>query len=169
VFAIHTIAFEEGDLTARFIPILGAALHAIADISVSGHASLMKVFKPRTRAWLVLLVIALPIVGLGITLLLEDPTDWLTSLLCIALGIGLVGYNATVRLVLTREEVQLRRYGMTVWRAPLQGTHLVEGRGGLPAVIPAYLLRRGRIEVGYILKMWFDDGTVAELRRSLRS
>jgi hypothetical protein len=84
------------------------------------------------------------------------------------LGIGLVGYNATVRLVLTGEEVQLRRYGMIVWRAPLQGTQLVEGRGGQPPIIPAYLLRRGRTEVGYILKTWFDDETIAELRRFLR-
>lgn len=128
----------------------------------------MKVFKPKVQAWLPLLIIGLPISALGVAALIQDLSGWMWDLPVIALGIGLFGYNATVRLVLTSEEVELRRYGRTVWEAPLKGTRLVEGRGGRPPVLPAYMICSGKTEVGYILKVWFDDRTVAELRQALR-
>jgi hypothetical protein len=129
----------------------------------------MKVFRPRTRAWLVLLIVASPMLVAGIVVFIEDASDWLVSLLTIGVGLWLLGFNATLRLVMTSDEVLLKRFGMTVWCAPLKGTRLVNGRGGQPPIIPAYVLRRGSTDVGYILKTWFSDETVAELRTSLEA
>jgi hypothetical protein len=132
----------------------------------------MKVLKPKTEAWLVLLIIALPISGLGTAALVQsalarDLSGCFWDLFAIALGLGLFGYNATARLVLTSDEVAFRRYGRTVWRVPLKGTRLVEGRGGQPPILPAYLLCRGRTTVGFILKSWFDEKAIVEVRDAL--
>lgn len=127
----------------------------------------MKVFRPKTEAWLTLLIIGTPISGLGVAVLIQDPSHWMLGLFPIAFGVGLFGYNATARLVLTDEEVAFKRYGRTVWRAQLEGTRLVEGRAGQPPILPAYLLYRGKTEVGFILKVWFDERAVAELRQAL--
>ena len=127
----------------------------------------MKVFKPKAQAWRPLLIIGLPISALGVVALVQDLSGWFWDLLAIALGLGLVGYNATVRLVLTGDEIALKRYGRTVWHAPLRGTRMVEGRGGQLAVLPAYVLCRGKTELGYILKVWFDEQAIAELRQAL--
>lgn len=129
----------------------------------------VKVFRPKPAAWLPLLVVALPISGLGLMVLIQDSAAWMSSIVAIAFGLGILGYNGTVRLVLTGNEVLFKRYGWTVWRTPLSGTELMEGRGGRPPVIPAYLFFREGVQVGYILKSWFDDGAVAELRRVLAS
>jgi hypothetical protein len=129
----------------------------------------MKVFRPNMRAWLVLLIVASPMLGAGVVLFIDDPSHWLESLIGVAMGLWLLGFNATLRLVLTSDEVLLKRFGMTVWRGPLKGTRLVDGRGGQPPIVPAYVLRRGRMDVGYILKTWFSDETIAELRSSLSS
>jgi hypothetical protein len=127
----------------------------------------MKVFRPKMEAWLPLFIIGLPISGLGVVALVQDPSGWMWDVVAIALGLGLFGYNATARLVLTSDEVVLKRYGRTVWRAPLRGTRLVEGRGGQPPILPAFLLCHGKTKVGYILKVWFDERAVTELRRAL--
>ena len=99
--------------------------------------------------------------------LVLDPSDWLESLALIALGLVVFGYNATARLVLTADEVLLKRYWMTVWRVPFKGTRLIEGRGGKPPILPAYLLCSDRTEARYILKVWFDDRAIAEVRSAL--
>ena len=127
----------------------------------------MKVFKPKTEAWLTLLIVALPIAGLGIVGFIQDPSAWLIYLGVIAGAGVLLGYNATTRLILSSDEVALKRYGRTVWRTPLKGTQLVEGRGGQPPILPAYLLRRGGTEVGYILKVWFDEQAITQLRQAI--
>ena len=129
----------------------------------------MTILKPKPSAWVPLLMVGVPICGLGIAGLLEDISGWPWSLGAIAFGLGVVGYNATVRLVLTGHEVQLRRYGWTVWRAPLRGTRLVEGRAGSPAWIPAYLLSRNGEQVGFVLKSWFDAQAITQLREALAS
>jgi hypothetical protein len=129
----------------------------------------MTILKPRPGAWLPLLIVCTPICGIGIAGLLEDISAWPWSLAAIALGLGVVGYNATVRLVLTGHEVQLRRYGWTVWRAPLRGTRLIEGRAGSPAWIPAYVLSRDGEEVGFVLKSWFGARAITQLREALAS
>lgn len=119
------------------------------------------------EAWLPLFIIGLPISGLGVVAFVQDPSGWMWDFFAIALGVGLFGYNATVRLVLTSDEVKLKRYGRAVWRAPVRGTRLVEGRGGQPPILPAYVLCHGNTEVGYILKVWFNEQAVTELRRFL--
>jgi len=129
----------------------------------------MTVFKPKAGAWLPLLIVGLSIAGLGVVALVQDPSGWLVSLACIALGLGVSGYNATARLVVTTDEVLLKRYGRTVWQTPLKGTRLIEGRGGQPPVLPAYLLCRGQKQVGFILKVWFGEDAIAELRKTLAS
>jgi hypothetical protein len=116
----------------------------------------------------VLVIAASPMLVSGVMVFVQHPSDWLECALVVGMGIWLIGLNATLRLVLTGGEVALKRWGLTVWRVPIKGTQLIEGRGGRPPILPAYVLRRGTTEVGYILKVWFDDKTIAELRRSLK-
>jgi hypothetical protein len=127
----------------------------------------MIVFKPRTSAWLVLFFICAPIIGLGVLGFVEDRASWFTSTALVAGGLAVVAYNATLRLELTSDEVRLKRYGRTVWQAPVRGTKLLDGRGGEPAVLPAHVLCRDGEKVGYILKSWFDEKAVAHLRIAL--
>ena len=129
----------------------------------------MIVFKPKNSAWLVLLFVCAPIIGLGVLVFADDTSSWPTSAALIAGGLIGVGYNWTLRLELTPEQVRLQRYGRTVWRAPVIGTKLLEGRGGEPAILPAYVLCRNGQKVGYILKSWFDEKAVAQLRKALNS
>src|SRR6476469_5647598 len=127
----------------------------------------MRVFRPKTEAWLTLLIVGLPIAALAVAALVQDPSGWLESLAVLAFAVGLLSFNATARLVLTGDELLFKRYGWTVWRVPLRGTHLLEGRAGQPPILPAYLLRRDGKQVGYLLKVWFSDSAIAEVRRAL--
>jgi hypothetical protein len=152
-----------------FSPTARVSFRPIADIRGADKSTGMKVFNPRPGAWLPLLIIGLPVAGLGIAAVVQDPSGWLVGFASIAFGVGLVGYNATVRLVLTTDEVMLKRYGRIVWHTPLKGTSLVDGRGGQPPILPAYLLCRGPTQVGFVLKVWFGDDAIAELRKALAS
>lgn len=126
------------------------------------------ILKPKPSAWVLLLVICAPIIGLGAALLLDDPQSWPAGIALLAMGGIIVAYNATVRLVLTDKEIWLRRYGRIVWRVPLHGTQLIDGRGGEPALLPAYVVAHDGRPVGYILKGWFDEQTVMLVRATLK-
>lgn len=127
----------------------------------------MKVFKPKAQAWLPLLIVGLPISALGVVALAQDASGWMWDLAAIAFGVGLIGYNARARLHLTNTKVTLKRFGRTVWEVPLKGTRMLEGRAGQPPVLPAYVLYRDKTVVGYLLKVWFDEQAVAEVRQAL--
>ena len=128
----------------------------------------MKLFRPRTSAWLTLLVICLPFAGL-LAFIPTEADDVPSTVLLVVGVIALVAYNATVRLIIDANQIRLQRYGLTVWQTPTEGTDLIEGCHPNVSFIPAYVLCRGDKVVGYILKSWFTPAAIEDLRASLRS
>ena len=130
--------------------------------------TLMRVYKPKRSAWVILLLICSPMIAGGVLASLE-PGGWVPGLGLVLLCAFIIGYNATVRLIVTAVELRLTRFGRLVWRAPLCGTSLIDGRGGDIAVLPAYVISHDGERVGYILKSWFDDESIASIRGALQS
>jgi hypothetical protein len=98
-----------------------------------------------------------------------EPGGWVPGLGLVLFCAFIIGYNATVRLIVTMEELRLTRFGRLVWRAPLHGTSLIDGRGGDIAVLPAYVISHDGERIGYILKSWFDDEAIASIRGALQT
>lgn len=144
----------------------------IARPPVAGIRSVFQVvgvknFKPRTSAWMILAVPCAPGAILGVADWVINPSDWLTALVIIAGMMAVVCYNLTVRLVIDDEAVELKRYGFTVWRAPRRGTQIEDGLAGDVAFIPALVLRRDGAKIGFMLKLWFYDDALSELRNAV--
>jgi len=116
---------------------------------------------------MMLLIICAPMLALGVVDFVLSPSEWVYALAIVAGALGLIGYNFTVRLVIDEVHVTLRRYGRVVWTVPKNGTEVTDGLAGDLPFIPAVILRRDGKKVGYVLKGWFDDGALAELRRTL--
>ncbi|MBI1199617.1 MAG: hypothetical protein GC203_17285 [Phenylobacterium sp.] len=126
----------------------------------------MKTFKPRSSAWVILVVLCAPVAAIGIVGVILSPADWPYGLALVGLAASVVGYNFTARLVIEEELVTFRRYGRIVWRAPRQGARIEEGRAGDVPFLPALIVRLNGAKVGYVAKGWFDDAALAELRRA---
>ena len=118
-----------------------AAIDPLRSLRLSPMLTPMRVFKPKPSAWITLLVICSPMIVDGLLAPLE-PGGWAPGLGLAVLCATVVGYNATLRLTLTMDEVRLTRFGPLVWSAPLRGTSLVDGRGGDVAVLPAHVIIR---------------------------
>jgi hypothetical protein len=122
-------------------------------------------FRPPKAAWLPLVPIGGAIAALGVAALLNH--GFLGGLACIAFGAVLVGYNATVRLVVDDGRVELRRFGRRVWVTPTDGLTIKAGLAGDVAIIPAYLFFRNGRKVGYVLRSWVSASDMAELQAML--
>jgi hypothetical protein len=127
----------------------------------------MKVFSPRKSAWMILLIPCSPLIALGVADLILHPSDWFVGLPLIALGVGVVCYNATLRLLVSEHDVTLTRFGRRVWSAPRRGSELRDGKGGDIPILPAYVIWSHGKRTGYILKSWFDADVIASLRNAL--
>ena len=91
----------------------------------------------------------------------------------VAFAICLVGYNASARLVITGHDLLFRRYGLTIWRAPLVGTTMSEGSGsdiGVPGnpFLSGFIFSCGGTRRGWILRGWFTAAQIDEVRGALR-
>ncbi|RAK59868.1 hypothetical protein DJ021_08640 [Phenylobacterium hankyongense] len=116
---------------------------------------------------MVLAAACAPIAGIGAVDLVLAPTEWPYGVGCIALGVIVVGYNFTARLSIDADFVTFSRYGRVVWRAPRSGTQIEDGLAGDMPFIPALILRQGGKKVGFVLKGWFDDNALSELRKAV--
>lgn len=119
----------------------------------------MVCFRPAKSAWMPLLPIGGFPIAIGIGAILDDA--WLAGAGGIVLGAVVIGYNATIRLVVDRDRIALRRFGRTVWTSPTQGVTIEQGRAGDIAVIPAYLFLRDGRQIGYVLRSWFTAADMA--------
>lgn len=119
-------------------------------------------FRPPKAAWLPLLPIGGAIASLGVAALLDHGI--FEGLACIAFGAVVVGYNATVRLVIDDGRVELRRFGRRVWVTPTDGLTIKSGLAGDVAIFPAYLFVRNGRQVGYVLRSWVAASNMVELQ-----
>ncbi|WP_029623607.1 hypothetical protein [Sphingomonas sp. PAMC 26617] len=127
----------------------------------------MRTFKPRLSAWVLLLIPSLPLTVVGVADLALNPSEWLTATGLVLGSTILFGFNATMRLCISHDEVRLKRYGRTVWITARLGTEIREGSAGDVPILPSFVLWRNGKRVGYLLKGWFDAGTINELQKAL--
>ena len=124
----------------------------------------MVTFRPQAKAWLPLLIVALPIAGVGVAALIDGA---FIGLLAIAFAAVIVGYNSTIRLTIADQQISLKRFGLTVWSAPKDAIRIENGRGGDVPIMPAYLFIRHSQQIGYVLRGWFREEDIATLRAML--
>lgn len=129
----------------------------------------MVIFMPRTSAWLVLLFVCAPLIGLGALGFAEDTSSWPVSAALVAGCLIASVTTGHFDWSLHRKRCDLSVSARTVWRAPVIGTKLFNGRGGDLANLSAYILCRDGQKVGYILKSSFDENVIAQLQKSLKS
>jgi hypothetical protein len=139
----------------------------VACIRAVFQVARVKIFKPRTGAWMILAVLCAPLAVLGVADWVLNPSEWLTAVALVAGTMAVVCYNLTARLVIDDEAVTLKRYGFTVWRAPRRETQIEDGLAGGMPFIPALVLRRGDAKIGFVLKGWFYDDALSELRNAV--
>lgn len=123
----------------------------------------MVIFRPRPAAWLPLLIVAIPIAGLGLASILDGGL----------LGVGafgfaafLVCYVATARIIIDRGQISFSRYGFTLWSSSTDGLGMQTGLGGELPLFPVYVFVRQSHRVGDVPRNWFrptDIETVREL------
>ena len=129
----------------------------------------MTTFKPRTSAWMILVIICSPLAVLGVADLILNPDQWPYATALIAGMMLVVGYNLTVRLVIDDDFVTFKRYGLVVWRTPRLGAQIEDGLAGDLPVLPALIIRHGAKKIGFIAKGWFEDTALSALRKTLMS
>ena len=127
----------------------------------------MQTFKPQRSSWAVLLVVSAPLAAAGLIGLILNPGQWVWALACIVFALAIVGFNASARLVITTDAVELRRYGRLVWSTPRIGTEIKDGLAGDVAIIPAHILWHDGHKAGYVLKSWFSPETITKIRQAL--
>lgn len=125
----------------------------------------MTSLRPRKSAWLPLLIVGLPIAAFGAFSILDGGV--LIGVAVIAFAAIVVGYNGTIRLTFDAEQITFRRFGLTVWSGPTRDMAVEIGKGGDIPIEPAYVFIRQRKRVGYVLRGWFDEAAIADLRASL--
>ena len=127
----------------------------------------METFKPLRSSWVVLATLCAPIAAFGVADVVLNPNQWFRGVACIVGAFAVVCFNASARLVIMDETIELRRYGRTVWSVPRVGTEIRDGFVRDVKIIPAHFLwHRGR-KAGYLLKSWFDAETIDTLRASI--
>lgn len=126
----------------------------------------MKMFKPRTSAWMVLAIICSPLAVLGVADLILNPDQWPYATALIVGAMLVVGYNFTVRLLIDEDFVTFKRYGLVVWRTPRRGAQIEDGLAGDVPVLPALIIRHGAKKIGFIAKGWFEETALSALRQA---
>ena len=127
----------------------------------------METFKPLRSSWVVLAACCAPIAAFGVADVVLSPDQWFWGVACIVGALAVVCFNASARLVIMDQSIELRRYGRTVWSIPRVGTEMRDGFAGDVKVIPAHILWHGGQKAGYLLKSWFDEETIETLRTSV--
>src|SRR4051794_39210953 len=98
-----------------------------------------------------------------------NPSEWLYVVAVFAGVVAVVGYSFTVRLIIDATDVKLKRYGRVVWTVPRRNTQVEDGFAGDVPFIPALILWRNGTKAGYVLKVWFDEKALSELRTAVAS
>ena len=139
----------------------------VADTQSAWDDRCMEIFKPLRSSWVVLAILCAPIAAFGMADVMLSPNQWFWGVLCILGAFAVVCFNASARLVIMDETIDLRRYGRTVWSIPRAGTEIRDGFAGDVKIIPAHVLWHDGRKAGYLLKSWFDAATIDALRAAV--